>query len=336
VEPAPRIVQLALCSDDLPATVRLYSEAFGFAESGGHGFWGEWLARIQGLGDDAACTLWWLVGRQDLVQIEVFAHTTPRQRPRGERRPNDHGWARFGVAVPDFEATLGRLAGLGVAPSAEPRSYRGSRRAAFLDPHLGIAVEVMEDGPGLAGGVRSRYYDLAPALVYAALSVADLDRARGFVLGDVGLVEEEHDLLHDERCEALWGLPGARRESFVARGGDVYLEVSRYAEPAGRRAPADALLSDQGFMNVAIGYRERERTDALLARLAAAGHPAPAPLPETPAGGVYVEDGEGNSFEVVAQPREFDADFGFVPRPGLLRPALWPQPGAPAATRDRP
>jgi hypothetical protein len=90
-------------------------------------------------------------------------------------------------------------------------------------------------------------------------------------------------------------------------------------------------------MNVAVGHRERARTDALLARLAAAGHEAPAPLPETPAGGVYIADREGNSFEVVAQPREFDAEFGFVPRPPLLRPALWPAPGAPpAATRGRP
>lgn len=326
--PPPRIVQLAFCSDDLPATVRFYSEAFGFAEAGGHVFWGPWLARIQGLGDDAACTLWWLVGRQDLVQLEVFAHTEPHQRPRGGRRPCDLGWGRFGIAVPDFEATLGRLVGAGLAPLGATRSYRGSRRAAFLDPHLGIAVEVMEDAPGLAGGVRPRHYDLAPAVVYAALSVADLEAAREFVLGDLGLVAEEPEALHDEDCEALWGLDGARRQCFVARGGDVYLEVSRYADPVGRARPEDALLSDQGFMNVAVGHRDRPLADALLTRLAAAGHPPRASLPETPAGGVYVSDGEGNSFEIVAQPREFDADFGFVPRPGLMRPGLWPQPGA--------
>ena len=264
------------------------------------------------------------------MQLEVFAHTTPRQRPR-ERPPHDLGWTRFGVAVPDFEATLERLAGFGIAPLAEPREYRGTPRACFRDPQVGILVEVMGEGAGLAGGVRPRHYDLAPAIVYAALSVADLDAARRFVLGDLGLVEEEPDLLHDQQCEALWGLAGARRDCLVARGGDVYLEISRYAEPAGRPAPADALLSDQGLMNIAVGHRDRPLTDALLERLAATGHPATAPLPETPAGGVYVADGEGNSFEVVAQPREFDADFDFVPRQGLLRPALWPTAGVPPA-----
>jgi hypothetical protein len=32
---APRVCQIAMCTDDLPRTIRLYSEAFGFADAGG-------------------------------------------------------------------------------------------------------------------------------------------------------------------------------------------------------------------------------------------------------------------------------------------------------------
>src|SRR3954447_17818848 len=107
----PRIVQLALCTTDLPSTVRRYVEVFGFADAGGRVFWGPRLAGIQGLGDDAATVLWWMVGRQDLVQLEVFHHTLPPIRPRPpDWRASDHGWSAFAIAVPDFDAVLERLA----------------------------------------------------------------------------------------------------------------------------------------------------------------------------------------------------------------------------------
>ena len=50
--------------------------------------WGERIAQIQELGDDSAFTISWLVGRQDMVQLELFHHTVPPQRQRlGERGP---------------------------------------------------------------------------------------------------------------------------------------------------------------------------------------------------------------------------------------------------------
>src|SRR4051812_33707855 len=168
----PQICQIALCSADLPRSVQLYSEALGFAEAGSKTLWGQRVAQIQGLGDDAAFMLWWLVGRQDFVQLEPFNPTTPRQRRvAAARRPSDLGWSRFGVAVPDFDAALERLAGLGVEPLAPPLVHDGLRRAAFRDPYAGVVVELMEEGPALPGGIRPRFYDLVPALVYAAISV---------------------------------------------------------------------------------------------------------------------------------------------------------------------
>jgi hypothetical protein len=99
--PVPSVVQLAMCSDDLPRTLRMYIEVFGFADAGGRKFWGEWLAHVQDVGDDAACLLWWLVGRQDLLQLEFFHHTLPRQRPLpADWRPSDQGLGALGHGDP--------------------------------------------------------------------------------------------------------------------------------------------------------------------------------------------------------------------------------------------
>ena len=325
----PKVAQLAFCTADLPATVRLYSEAFGFASAGGRTIWGPRLAAIQGLGADAATLLWWLVGRQDLCQLELFTHTQPPQRPLpADWRPSDHGWVRWGLAIPDFDDALARLGALGVPPLTEPATVDGLRRVCFRDPYTGIPVEVMEEGAALPGGIRPRFYDLVPAVVYAALSVSDLARAHRFLTTTVGLIEEPAETLHDADAEALWGLAGARYERFVARGGDVRIEVTQYIDPAGRPKPDDHRLSDQGFMNAAVGFRRRDASDALLERLAAAGHGPGAGLPETPAGGTYVSDEEGTSLEVISAPREFDAAFGFAPERIFRTPSLWPQPHA--------
>jgi catechol 2,3-dioxygenase-like lactoylglutathione lyase family enzyme len=322
----PQLAQIALCTDDLPRTVRLYTEVFGFAEAGGKVLWGERVAQIQALGDEVGFVLWWLVGRQDLVQLEFFQHTTPRQRPLpADWRPSDLGWVRWGLTVPDFDEALGRLRALGVATLGEPVVHEGLRRVCFRDPQVGNVVEVMEEGSALPGGIRPRHFDLVPAVVYVSLSVSDLGRARRFFVGTLGLVEEPATVLHTPELEALWGLEGASRESFVARGGDVYLEVVRYDDPAGRPKPEGTLLSDQGFMNVALGFRDRLPLADTFDRVVASGYRANAGPPRV-AGGTYLNDDQGNSVEILLSPREFDPGFGFTPQPLFFRPPAWPQP----------
>jgi catechol 2,3-dioxygenase-like lactoylglutathione lyase family enzyme len=332
---SPRIAQVALTTTDLPATLRLYTEVFGFAQSGGEIFWGPWLS-VQALGPDAAASVWWLVGRQDLVQLELFEYSAPESRPLPDDwRPCDQGWVRWGLTVPDFDAALERLHGLGVATVTEPRAFAdGLRRVCFRDPQIGVMVEVIEEGAALAGGVRPRFYDLVPAVVYATVSVGDLDAARAFYLGTVGL-EEVEEPLHSAEMEELWGLSGARAEGFVARGGDVLLEVVSYAEPAGRPRPEDRALSDQGMMNVAVAHRDRASLEDLYERLVGAGYPANTELLPGAAGGTYLEDGQGNSFEILAVPREFDRLFGFVPKPRFDPIPLWPAADVPAAPDGR-
>jgi catechol 2,3-dioxygenase-like lactoylglutathione lyase family enzyme len=154
-----RLAQVALCSADLPATVRLYTEAFGFTSAGGRVIWGPDVARIQGF-EDTAFALWWLVGAQDFFQLEVFSHTLPAQRPRPAA---DLGWTGFTIVVPDLAATLLRLRTFGI------------ERSRFRDPYADVDVEVVE-GDG-------------PAVVSARLAVADLPLARRLYVEALGLEE---------------------------------------------------------------------------------------------------------------------------------------------------
>jgi catechol 2,3-dioxygenase-like lactoylglutathione lyase family enzyme len=280
---------------------------------------------MQALGDDTAFVFWWLVGRQDMLQLELFHHTTPRQRVVADRAPNDHGWSRFGVTVPDVDPALERLAALGIELLSEPLTHDGLRRACFRDPYTGVVVEVLEEGAATPGGIRPRFYDLVPAVVYAAISVPDLAVARRFFVETLGLAEEPQTVLHPPELEALWGLAGAMRESFVARAGDVYIEVVSYSEPAGRPLPDDHLLSDRGFMNVAFGFREQDALAETYGRVEAAGYRDNFRMPQF-AGGTYLNDALGNTVELLIAGRELDHSFGFAPHPLFRRNLSWPQP----------
>src|ERR1700742_2008918 len=102
--PRARICQIAMCTNSIPGTTRLFTTGLGFASAGGRPLWGQRLADILGLpsGDASATSLWWLVGRQDFMQLELFTHTNPQQRPLpGSWRPNDLGWVRWGAVVDD-------------------------------------------------------------------------------------------------------------------------------------------------------------------------------------------------------------------------------------------
>ena len=111
VRVTPRFAQIALCTTDVPRSVQLYTEVFGFADAGGRALWGERIARMQALGDDTAFVFWWLVGRQDMLQLELFHHTTPRQR----------AVARQGAERPRLVAIRDRRAGLRSCPGAARR-----------------------------------------------------------------------------------------------------------------------------------------------------------------------------------------------------------------------
>lgn len=328
---SPPICQVALCTTDPARSVRVLSVGLGFADAGARFHWGPGLAQVQAIGTDATCTIGWLVGRQDFFQFEIFHHSEPTQKPLGpDARPSDFGWSRVGVAVPDFDAALERLAGLGVGTLTRPLARDGLRRVCFHEPGSRVVIEVMEDGEAIPGGIRPRFYDLAPALVYVAISVPDLAVARSFFVDAIGLSEAPATLVHLPEHESLWQLDGARVERAVVCTGDAFLELDQYREPVGRPHPADYLPSDQGFMNAAFGFRDQAPLDAVFARLTDAGFVANRACPQT-VGSTYVNDGLRNTAELLICPRELDDSFGFEPRPPIFRAMSWPRAAAPPA-----
>lgn len=322
--PEPHLAQIAWAVCDLPRACRFYVDVIGFRRAGGRVLWGPGLSILQELGDDAAATVWWALGGQSFVQLEFFHHTRPlgRARPVGSR-PSDLGWSRVGIGVADLEAVLWRAKRSGHLPLGPVLTEGGVSRAALRDPD-GVFVELVGDGgqreptEGARGEAGEKDFGVArPAVRSVTLSVADLDRAARFWLETCGLVPQAPDSLHAPHHEALWGLPGARRDQIVARGVEVALELVQYLDPPGRPRPSDARLCDQGLLNVALAFRDRARFDVLHERLLSAGHPPTVACPPGPFASTYLRDGEGNSCEIFACPEDHDGLLGFLPESGF-------------------
>jgi catechol 2,3-dioxygenase-like lactoylglutathione lyase family enzyme len=298
-----RVIQLGLVTLDLPATLRLYSEAFGFRNAGGQCIW---ASEMLGLGPDARNLLWWLVGGQGFFQLELFDFTHPVSRALPvDWRPSDYGWTRFGVVVADFDACVSALERRGVAPLAPVAVTGGLRRVAIRDPHVGVVIEVMEAGAQGSDG---------PAVVYVANVVADLESARRLYAEQLEFELLPLDRLHAPSDEALWGLAGAQRDGFLVQTEDMLLEVVCYRTPTGRPKRADHRLCDQGIMNIAFGARSPEAVAHALARLRAAGHVPPYVLERDGTASAYVTTPEGD-FEFGSAPDAQDAFFGFQAAP---------------------
>jgi catechol 2,3-dioxygenase-like lactoylglutathione lyase family enzyme len=307
-----RIVQLGMCTADLSQTARRYCEGFAFRDAGGHMMWGAGSARIQGLGSDTTGAMWWLVGEQTFFNLEFFRHSLPPQRPLpADWLPNALGWVRWGFATTDFDGAVAYLKKVKIDVSQVVTVGR-LRRVCFRDPDIGVVVEVMEQGAARAGSTASRSPGAAPRVVYATLSVSDLSSARAFY-ADVMEMAPASENLHTPDMEALWGLPGARREVLTLDGAGVFLEIVQYTNPVGRRR-SDLLLCDQGIMNIAIGYRERGSAERAIARAVAGGCTLNAPLVEGEVAATYVSDPLGNSLEILCVPERLDAAFGWEAR----------------------
>lgn len=300
--------QIAISVADVQRSQRWYRDLFGFQESGGTNLFVPLLGadRVQGL-PDATSVCWWLMDRQEFFQLELFEFAKPTPRPLPtDWRPCDIGYTAVGFHVDDFDATLERLAARRIPRLSEPVGAPGARRVCVRDPD-GVLIEVMEDDPR-SGEPRPRPYRDVPVVTrFVTLSVPDLDRARHTWVDVLGLTEVADVRLHGPEHEALWGLAGADRESFVLRAGDLFVEVVRYLDPVGRPWPDDYRISDHGLLNIALGLRTFEALTDLVATCAAAGIPANAPPPTTAKpiwSCAYVNDPMGFSIELlyVARP----------------------------------
>ncbi len=310
--PNPGVAQFALSVSDLPRAAQLYCDVLGCIKAGGLLIWGDFLATLQRIPDPAAA-LWWLIDRQDFVQLEIWGYTrpSPRALPR-DWRPSDTGYTRLAFHVDGFDGVLARLAENGLRTLTPPLGPAGERRACIRD-HDGFIIELLERDP-LPDARPPRWPEAGCAIRSVSLSVPDLDRARRFWVETLALDEVDPVLLHTSAMEELWGLPGARAETLLLRAGDGLIELQQYREPAPRPRPDGYLLSDIGILNVALGYRTREAFSAAFSRLLDGGYTANVtPNDAGPFTSSYVNDDQGFSLEMFHCAPEIDEYLGFTP-----------------------
>lgn len=287
---------------------------FGFLPGGGTRlFRGPLASRVQGL-PAAASTCWWLVDQQEFFQLEMFQFASPPVRPKPvDWRPCDIGYAMVGLHVADFAESLDRLRRAGVAPLTEPIGAAGTRRVCVRDPE-GVVLELMEDDPRRPDAPRRLRPEIPVAARSITLSVPDLDRSLRFFAETLGLPAAFGVVLHGPEHEALWGLPGAQRRSALLWAGDFLLELVEYTQPLGKPWPAGYRISDQGLLNIALGFRSKAAFDTAYRRCLAAGHRGNwRPLNLGAWAVVYVNDDQGFSVELLFVRPWYDSPMGFRP-----------------------
>jgi NAD(P)-dependent dehydrogenase (short-subunit alcohol dehydrogenase family) len=299
----PSICQVAFCALDAKRLRAWYQDAFGFLPSGGTIFAGPLAKRVQGL-DRVLTSCRWLVDSQDVFQLEFFGFVSPKSR---ERRPDarlsDVGYQMIGIHVAHFEATLARLRQLGSAPRTI--GELGLRIASVRDPE-GNWVEIFERDPlGSLAPVKARP-EVEATLRSVTLSVTDLEAARSVWVDGFGLPLAPCEVLHSPEHEALWDLDGARRKSLLVQAGGVLLELVEYETPNPRPHPPGYRISDQGYMNIALGFSSRGDFDRFFDRAVDVGcHPNGKPLDINVFRVMYVNEPHGGESIELLFPRRW-------------------------------
>ncbi len=319
----PPLCQVAWSVTDLRRTHAWYRDVLGYLPSGGtRTFRGPLASRVQGL-PGAASTCWWLVDAQDFFQLEMFQFRRPLARPFArERRRCDVGYTTVGFHVADFDAATAGLTAAGTPPLSDPVGPVGARRVCVRDPE-GVLVEVMEDDPRAPRPRARPRAGVAVAARSVTLSVPDVEASRRFFVEALGLSEAVGVTLHGPEHEALWGLEGARRRSVLLWADDVLVELVHYDDPPGQPWPHGHRISDQGLLNVAFGFHDKDAFDAAHRRCLAAGATGNwRPLNLGAWAVVYVNDEQGFSVELLFVRKWYEGRMGFRPR-RRRRPLRW-------------
>ena len=77
----PHIIQIVLGSDSLPFCKHLYESVLGSAGAEERLIYNQHKGQVMGPGPWSGATVLYMAGRQELMQIEFWTHTTPPQRP---------------------------------------------------------------------------------------------------------------------------------------------------------------------------------------------------------------------------------------------------------------
>ena len=309
----PTICQVAFSALDARTLLSWYRSAFGLLPSGTTVFGGPLATRVQGIERNLSVCRW-LVDSQDFFQLEFFAFVSPKTRKRpSDDRLCDLGYRMIGIHVTDFGATIARLRKLGSVPLMTGETP--SRIACVRDPE-GNWVEIFESDPLAERGPDEARPEVNATVRSVTLSVRDLDAARKVWMDGFGLPAARRQL-HGPEHEALWDLDGARRRAEVVQGGGVLLELVEYETPESRPHPPDYRISDQGFMNIALGFSKAEEFDDFYHQAQAIGcRPNGKPLDIGVFKVMYVNEPHGGeSVELLCARRKGFGVAGFTPKP---------------------
>lgn len=293
-----------------------YHDCFGMVKSGGIVSAPPLPTnRIQGITPNPAEKVSWLVEQQDYFQLEFFQFYRPKSRARpSDRRFCDIGYSMVGIHARDFDKVRGMIAARSDRPLPTPVGDPGDRRICLQDPE-GNWIEVMERDPlSQIEGTDSCIVrpELLTATRFMRLSVPTLEITRDAFINAMGLSEVEGFQLHTPEHEALWGLKGAKTKSALLRGRNFLVEIVEYQSHAPKPRPADYQISDQGFMNIAVGFAQSRDFDRDFAHATANGMTANGkPVDIGIFRVMYVNDPQGFSVEMLNARKQLWSLSGF-------------------------
>lgn len=315
------ICQVAFSCLDAKALKNWYQQGFGFVDAGDTVFGGKSTTRVQGLpGVWERCR--WLVDSQDYFQLEFFQFWRPKSKPRPfDWSPADIGYNMLGLWVVDFDACVARLQTLGASPT-EVQGELGQRTTCVKDPE-GNWVEILERDP-CSWAPEPVRPEIPVTVRRLTVSVPDLDRAQAAWVGGLGLdmLNEKHDYKNERT--ALWGLRDATCERAQLHGQNFIIELFSYIDPEPRPWPEGYRICDQGFMNVAIGFKQSADFEQRLEHSKNHNyHPNGEPLDIAVFRVMYVNDSDGFSVELLHARPAFWSLSGFTPSVAYLELEQW-------------
>ena len=273
--------------------------------------------RIQGISPNPAETVSWLVDQQDYFQLEFFQFYRPRSTPKPiEWRPCDIGYNMVGFYVKDFDKVRSLLAVNSDRPVPEPVGTPGDRRVCLQDPE-GNWLEILERDPmtQIEGADPSIVRpELMSATRFMRVSVPGLEETRDAFINAMGLTEVEDFQLHTPEHESLWGLEGAQTRTALLRSRNFLIELVEYQSHDPKPRPLGYQICDQGFMNVALGYRETIEFDRNFGHAQRNGMtPNGKPVDIGMFRVMYVNDPQGFSVEMLTARKALWSLSGFSP-----------------------
>jgi catechol 2,3-dioxygenase-like lactoylglutathione lyase family enzyme len=246
--------------------------------------------------------------------LELFQFARPETRLLSEDwSPSDIGYSSLMLHVRDFDETLERLKVLGSRPMTPPQGELGNRRVCVKDPE-GVLLELFEADP-------LDYRDLlvspeVPVLTLGVtVSVPDMEESLLYFRDALGMVETAELKLHLPEHELLWGLEGAKSQRRVLQAGDSLVELVQYLDPLGKPVREDYRVSDQGLLNIALGFRSKKVFSAVYQRCLKAGIKGNwRPLNMGAWNVVYVNNAQRFSVELLQVQPWYDGQMGFSHR----------------------